>query len=152
MGRSVRYVVRPHTSPALPVRQVEQELQHTDSGQLRREQARAPNARILVDEVLVTPQPVEPISDPRRRRTARMARTCNLCGQRRNLLTGTGADEQKTPRQLIQAFEPAPSVPDDHTAAQENAEIPYRLKIRICAGQCGGSLSGPTASGGILVL
>ncbi|GGM80718.1 hypothetical protein GCM10012275_59250 [Longimycelium tulufanense] len=46
----------------LPVRQVEQELQHTDGGQLGGREARAPVARVPVDEVLVAPQPVQPVS------------------------------------------------------------------------------------------
>ena len=84
----------------LPVRQTEQELQHTDGGQLGGREAGAPVARVPVGEVLVTPQPVQVVSHPHRRRTARVARPRHLRGQRRDLLTGTGVERQRAPRQL----------------------------------------------------
>ncbi len=54
----------------------------------------------IVSEVLVVPQPVQPVPHPYRRRTVRIARPRDLRGQRRDLLTGTGAKRQRTPRQL----------------------------------------------------
>ncbi|MFD7408796.1 hypothetical protein ACFV7R_40530 [Streptomyces sp. NPDC059866] len=43
----------------------------------------APVARVPVGEVLVVPQPVQPVSHPHRRRTARVARPRDLRSQRR---------------------------------------------------------------------
>lgn len=74
----------------LPVRQAEQELQHADGGQLGGREARAPVAGVPVGEVLVAPQPVQPVADPYRCRAVRVARPRDLRGQRRVLLTGTG--------------------------------------------------------------
>jgi hypothetical protein len=82
----------------LTVRQAQQELQHTDSGQLGRREARTPVPRIPVSEVLVAPQPVQPVSHPHRRGTAWVTRPRDLRSQRRDLLTGTGAEGQRAPR------------------------------------------------------
>ncbi|GAA4803131.1 hypothetical protein GCM10023220_35370 [Streptomyces ziwulingensis] len=90
----------------LPVRQAEQELQHTDGGQLSRREPRAPIPRVPVGEVLVAPQPIEAIAYPYRRRTARVARPRDPRGQRRDLLTGTWAKGQRAPRQLHRSAEP----------------------------------------------
>jgi hypothetical protein len=84
-----------HRLGCLPVGQIEQELQHADRGQLSGRETRASIARIPVEEVLVTPQPVEPIFDPHRSRTARIARPRNLRCQRRNLLAGTETNGQR---------------------------------------------------------
>ena len=53
-----------HRLGRLPVRQTEQELQHTDGGQLSGRETRAPVARVPVGEVLVAPQPVQAVSSP----------------------------------------------------------------------------------------
>jgi hypothetical protein len=89
-----------HRLGGLPVRQAEHELQYTDGGQLGGRGARTPVTRIPVREVLVTPQPVQTVSHPHRRRTARVARPRDLRRQRRDLLTGTRTERQRTPRQL----------------------------------------------------
>ncbi|GGZ19612.1 hypothetical protein GCM10010327_58390 [Streptomyces nitrosporeus] len=89
----------------LPVRQAEQELQHTDGGQLSRREPRPPIPRIPVGEDLVAPQPIEAVVYPYRHRTAGVARPRDLRGQRRDLLTGTGAKRQQAPRQLHQSAE-----------------------------------------------
>lgn len=84
----------------LPVRQTEQKLQHTNGGQLGGREPRASVAWVPVDEVLVTPQPAQVVSHPHRRRTSRVARSRHLHGQRRDLLTRTGVERQRAPRQL----------------------------------------------------
>lgn len=84
----------------LPVRQAEQELQHTDGSQLSRRETRTPVTRVPVGEVLVVPQPVQPVSHPYRRRAAGVARPRDLRSQRRDLLTGTRAEGQRAPQQL----------------------------------------------------
>jgi hypothetical protein len=89
----------------LPVRQTEQELQHTDGGQLSRRETRPPVTRVPVGEVLVAPQPIQPVTHPYRRRTTRVARPRNLRSQGRDLLTGTGAKGQRAPRQLRRSAE-----------------------------------------------
>lgn len=89
----------------LPVRQAEQELQHTDSGQLSRRETRPPIPGVPVGEVLVAPQPIQPVTHPYRRRTTRVARPRNLRSQRRDLLTGTGAKGQRAPRHLRRSAE-----------------------------------------------
>ena len=94
-----------HRLGGLPVRQAEQELQHTDGGQLGGREARTPVARVPVGEVLVAPQPVQPVSHPHRRRATRVARPRDPRGQRRDLLTGTGAEGQRAPRQLHRSSE-----------------------------------------------
>ncbi len=58
--------------------------------------------------------PVQPVSHPHRVRTARVARPCDLRGQRRDLLTGTGTERQRTPRQLHRSSKQPPSMPADH--------------------------------------
>jgi len=50
------------------------------------------------------PPPVQPVPHPHRRRTARIARPRDLRGQRRDLLTGTGTERQRTPRQLHRSW------------------------------------------------
>lgn len=89
----------------LPVRQAEQELQHTDGGQLSRRKPRPPIPWVPVGEVLVAPQPIEAVTHPYRCRTARVARPRDLRGQRRDILTGTGAEGQWAPRQLHRSAE-----------------------------------------------
>lgn len=84
----------------LTVRQAEPELQDADGGQLGGREARAPVARVPVGEVLVTPQPMQPVSHPYRRRAVRVARPRDLRGPSRDLLTGTGTERQRTPRRL----------------------------------------------------
>ena len=61
-----------HRLGGLPVGQTEQELQHANGGQLGRREAGAPVAGIPVGEVLVAPQPVQPVPYPHSRRTARV--------------------------------------------------------------------------------
>ena len=82
----------------LPVRQTEEELEHTDGGQLGGRETWTAVTRIPVGEVLVTPQPVQAVSHPHRRRTARVARPRHPHGQRRDLLTRTGTERQRAPR------------------------------------------------------
>lgn len=94
-----------HRLGGLPVRQIEHELQHTDGGQLGGRETRTSVTRIPVGEVLVKPQPVQPVSHPHRRRTARVARPRDLRSQRRNVLTGTGTEGQRAPRQLHRSSE-----------------------------------------------
>lgn len=89
-----------HRLGGLPVRQAEQELQNTDGGQLSRRKPRTPVTRIPVGEVLVAPQPIQPVTHPYRRRATRVARPRNPRGKRWDLLTGTGAKGQRAPRQL----------------------------------------------------
>lgn len=89
----------------LPVRQAEQELQHTDGGQLSGREPRAPIPWVPVGEVLVAPQPIEAVANPYRRRTVRIARPRDLRGQRRDLLTGMGAKGQRAPQQLHRSAE-----------------------------------------------
>jgi hypothetical protein len=48
----------PHRLSGTAVRQAEQELQHTDRGELSRRQARTPITRIPGLEVLIPPQPI----------------------------------------------------------------------------------------------
>jgi hypothetical protein len=91
----------------LPVRQTEQELQHTDGGRLGGREPRAVVARVPVGEVLVTPQPAQVISHPHRRRTARVARPRPLHGQRRDLLARTGVERQRAPRPLHRSLDRA---------------------------------------------
>ncbi|GAB2772152.1 hypothetical protein GCM10027073_01310 [Streptomyces chlorus] len=90
----------------LPVRQVQQELQHADGGRLGGREAGAPVARVPVGEVLVAPQPIEPVAHPYRRRAIRVARPRDLRGQRWDLLTGTGTEGQRAPRRLHRLSEP----------------------------------------------
>lgn len=87
-----------HRLGCLSVRQIEQELQHTDRGQLGGRETGASIARIPVEKVLVAPQPVEPVFHPHRCRTARIARPRHLRGQGRDLLAGTETDGQRAPR------------------------------------------------------
>jgi hypothetical protein len=87
-----------HRLSRLTVRQVEQELQHAHGGQLGGREAGAPVARIPADEVLIAPQPVQPVTHPHRRRTTRIGRPRDLRSQGRNLLTTTGTDGQRTPQ------------------------------------------------------
>jgi hypothetical protein len=68
-------------------------------------QARTPVTRIPVGEVLVTPQPVQPVSHPHRRGATRVARPRDLRGQRRDLLIGTRAKGQRAPQRLRRALE-----------------------------------------------
>jgi hypothetical protein len=49
-----------HRPGHLPVRQVEQELQHTDGDELGRGQFRPPIPRVPGGEVLISPQPIQP--------------------------------------------------------------------------------------------
>lgn len=76
----------------LPVRQTEQELQHTDRGQLSGRKTRTAVARVPAGEVLVVPQPVQPVPHPHGRRTVRIARPRDVHGQRKDMLTGTGTE------------------------------------------------------------
>ncbi|MFB7089180.1 hypothetical protein [Streptomyces sp. NPDC056296] len=57
-------------------------------------------------EILVAPQPFEVVTYPYRRRANRDARPCDLRGQRRDMLTGTGVEGQRAPRQLHRSEEP----------------------------------------------
>lgn len=84
----------------LPVRQTQHELQHADGGQLGGRQTGTAVARVPAGKVLVVPQPVQPVPHPYRRRTVRVARPRDLRGQRRDVLTGTGTEGQRTPQQL----------------------------------------------------
>lgn len=88
-----------HHLGRLMVRQIEEELQDADGGGLARRQSGPPVTGIPVGEVLVTPQPVEAVSYPHRRRATRVARPRDLRGQR-HLLTGTRTERQRTPRHL----------------------------------------------------
>jgi hypothetical protein len=72
---------------------------------LGRREARTTVTWMPVGEVLVVLQPVEAVTYPYRRRATRVARPRDLRGERRDLRTGTGADGQRTPRQLIQPSE-----------------------------------------------
>lgn len=89
----------------LPVRQAEWELPHTNGGWLGGRETWTPVPRVPVDEVLVAPQPIQPVAHPYRRRAARFARPCDLRSQRRDLLTGTRAEGQRAPRQLHRSTE-----------------------------------------------
>jgi hypothetical protein len=64
--------------------QSEQELQHAHRGQLRRPDPGTSVQRIQASEVLVVPEPVEPVPHPHRRRPGQIASPRHLRGQLRD--------------------------------------------------------------------
>ncbi len=54
----------------------------------------------LLDQAAERCEPIQPVAHPYRRRAARVARPRDLRSQRRDLLTETGTEGQRTPRQL----------------------------------------------------
>lgn len=76
----------PHRLGGLPVRQVEQELQHAHGGQLSRGQPGTTITRVPAGEVLIAPQAIQVVTHPHRRRTCRAARVRHPRGQLRDLI------------------------------------------------------------------
>lgn len=116
-----------HRLGCLPIRQIEQKLQHADRGQLSWRETRTPITWVPIQEILVAPQPVQPILHPHRSRTARIARPRNLRGQRRNLLPRTETNGQRAPRQLHRPVNKA-----DHATDQvphHETKITDRVKL-----------------------
>lgn len=95
----------------LTVRQVEQELQDRDSGELGRRQPGPPVTRVPRGEVLVMPEPVQPVAYPHGRRATGVARPRDLRGQGRDLHTGTGTDGHRAPQQLQRPTKPSRACP-----------------------------------------
>jgi hypothetical protein len=65
----------------LLVRRAQQKLQHAEGGQLGGREPRTSVSRISAREVLIAPQPVQPVPYPHCRRATRVARPGDLRGQ-----------------------------------------------------------------------
>lgn len=106
----------------LPVRRAQQELQHADGGQLGGREPRTSVARIPAREVLIAPQPVQPVPYPHCRRATRVARPGDLRGPRRDLPTRARVKRQRTPRQLNRSTRQS-EMPTDHARAPGSTKI-----------------------------
>jgi hypothetical protein len=82
----------PHRLGGITAGQPEQELQHAHHGQPGRRDPRPPVPGIPAGEVLVAPQPVEPVPHPQRRRPGRVAGPRHPRGQLRDLSPQAGTD------------------------------------------------------------
>src|SRR5579859_6823490 len=86
----------PHRLSGTAVREIEQELQHAHRGQLRRRQRRPPVPGIPSREILVLPQPIEPIPHPHCRRTTRVTGPSYPRGELRDFRSDPGTHRHLT--------------------------------------------------------
>jgi len=119
----------PHRLGSVTVRQVEQELQHAHRGQLGRRDPGPPVPGIPPGEVLVLPQPVEPVPHPHRRRPGRVAGPRHPRGQLRDLDPQAGTNRHHALlRDLADSHIPARLAPGV-TAVSQTPRFPTESSL-----------------------
>lgn len=110
----------------LPVGEVEQELQHTDRGELGRRESGAAVARVPGGEVPVVPESVEVITYPHRRSAAGLLARAIWAVS----LGTTAPDREQTDTDHLRRTElrrTIRSVPSAESPCPENSKIPDRV-------------------------